>query len=136
MRPPTDARLRNGASADAHRASGEELARLLVGLGVGLGHVHLPLQEDARHGAGMVALLPDVAVEVELAGHDCVGVQVLGDVVVVACGEFDGSIAMHGGPDGRVRFLVRLWLRERLIEPEIFTFVGDFVLGPGLLDHI
>src|ERR687883_72789 len=38
VRSPTDTRLRNGATADAHCAGGEELARLLVGLGVGLGH--------------------------------------------------------------------------------------------------
>src|SRR5262245_24353908 len=46
VRPPADARLRNGATADAYRTAsgrGEELARFLVGLGVGLGHVHLPL---------------------------------------------------------------------------------------------
>src|SRR5262245_60645858 len=139
VRPPANARLRNGTTAYAYRtASGrsEELARLLVGFRVGLGHVHLPLQEDAGHGAGMVALLPNLAVEVELAGYDRVGVQVLGDMVVVARSEFDGCIAVHGRPDGWVRFLVRLRLGQRLIEPEILALVGDFVPGPGLLDHI
>src|SRR5262245_360475 len=139
VRPPANARLRNGATAYAHRTAsgrGDELARLLVGLGVGLGHVHLPLQEDARHRTGMVALSPDLTVEVELAGHDRVSVQVLRDVVVVPRRECDGGVAMHGGPAGRVRFLVWLWLASLLIEPYILALIGDFVLSPGLLDHI
>src|SRR5215471_528021 len=40
VRPPADTRLRTGATTYAHRTAsgrGEELARLLVGLGVGLG---------------------------------------------------------------------------------------------------
>jgi len=81
--PPADARLRNAASAYSHRTGGEELSCLLVGFLIGFCHVHLALQENAGHGAWVVTLLPNAAVEVELAGHDRVGVPVLGDVVVV-----------------------------------------------------
>ena len=44
-----------------------------------------------------------------LPAHDVVGVEVLGDVVVVARGEFDRRVAVDGGPDRRIRLLETAW---------------------------
>src|SRR6476646_1337892 len=61
MRAPADAGLFDRAAADRHRAAlaaRQILARPFVGLGVGLGDMHLPHQKHARHWSGVTAFLP------------------------------------------------------------------------------
>src|SRR5207245_2233287 len=89
MRAPADARLRDWSAADA-RAHGFHVASgLLMRFLIGLGDVHVAHQEDARDPTIMVALAPRLAIEVELAGYDFVGVEILGHVEVVTGGELD-----------------------------------------------
>ena len=110
-------------------------ARLLVRLLVRLGDVHGALQEDTRHGAFVVALLPCVTEEVELARHVVVRVEVLSDVVVVVRRPAHRLVGVHGGPDRRMRLLVGLRVRQGLLEVEVLAVVRDLGLRPGLLDH-
>ncbi len=56
--------------------------------------------------------------------------------VTDACGALDGRIVVGGHPDGRTRLLHRADVHVHVVEPAIFAFEADGVLGPQPLHEL